>query len=146
MVQRINPYEDDHPIKQEIVAARDTNSCTVVTLACVTGNSWKQCDRYLRKYGRRYRKGMLRGQQEEAFKGLTKFITKESPYNSNNRITIGQFVKKHPVGKFYCCVRGHAFAIIDGVLYDHSDKLRRQITFAYRFYTLAEVDNMRRGV
>lgn len=146
MVQRVNPYEEGHPIKQEITEAKDTNSCTVVALSCVTGNSWKACDGYLRKYGRRYRKGMLRKQQEEAFKGLTKFVTKESPYNSSNRITIGQFLKKHPKGKFYCCVRGHAFAIIDGVLYDHSERLRRQITFAYRFYTLEEVANLRREV
>ena len=144
MVQRIDPYEDGHPIKEEIKAAKDTNSCTVVTLSCVTGNTWEQCNQYLRKYGRRYRKGMFRHQQEEAFKGFTKFVVKESPYSNSNRITIGQFVKKHPVGKFYCCSRGHAFAIIDGVLYDHSDKLRRQITFAYRFYTLEEVEHLRK--
>jgi len=142
----VNPYEDGHPIKEEIKFAKDTNSCTVVALACVTGNTWSECNQYLSKYGRRYRKGMTRQMQENAFKGFTKFVVKNSPYTYKNRITIGQFIKKHPIGKFYCCVRGHAFAIIDGVLYDHSEKLRRQITFSYRFYTLDEVDKLRRGV
>ena len=145
MVQRVDPYEDGHPIREEVKAAVDYNSCTVVTLSCVTGNTWKQCSQYLKKYGRRYRKGMLCKEIREAFKGFTKFVVKESPYSTQNRITIGQFIKKHPVGKFYCCSRGHAFAIIDGVLYDHSDKSRRQITFAYRFYTLEEVEHLRKS-
>ena len=55
-------------------------------------------------------------------------------YSRKNRITLSQFCKKHPLGRFYCCVRGHAIAIIDGIVYDHCHKPRRQITWAMRVY------------
>jgi len=32
--------------------------------------------------------------------------------------TIGKFIKDHPAGRFFILVKGHACAIVDGVLYD----------------------------
>ena len=32
--------------------------------------------------------------------------------------TIGKFIKDHPTGRFFILVKGHACAIVDGVLYD----------------------------
>lgn len=130
----VNVYSSDHPIGSGIKEYKDKNSCTVVALSCVTGNTYKQCYDYMKRFGRLHGVGMLGSQIKTAFSAMKKFKMVESPYSHTNRITINQFLKKHPVGKFYCCSRGHAFAIIDGVLYDHTLKLRRQITMSYRFY------------
>ena len=32
--------------------------------------------------------------------------------------TIGKFIQDHPIGRFFVLVKGHACAIVDGVLYD----------------------------
>lgn len=131
-MDRIDTYNDSHPIGRSI--GDDKNCCTVVSLSCVTGRSFEQCNKYLSKFGRRFMGRLSFDNQILAFEAPTKFKTVKSPYTMKNRITIKKFIEKHSKGKFYCCSRGHAFAIIDGVLYDHSDKPRRQIVFCYRFF------------
>ena len=48
------------------------------------------------------------------------------------QVTIGTFCKYHPHGSFYCIVRGHALAIVDGVVQDaFHNKPGRRIYRAY---------------
>lgn len=145
MVERVDPWEEGHPIKLSMDELNEGRACTVVALANVTGYTFEESHKIM-KYGggREDGKGMFREEQLEAFKTLyLTFKIVASPYTKSNRITINQFLKKHPEGKFYCACRGHAFAIIDGVLYDHSEKLRRQITFAHRFYNAQDLEEIR---
>jgi hypothetical protein len=47
-------------------------------------------------------------------------------------ITIKSFLKKHPVGRFVCMSRRHAFAIVNGALIDHTNLLiNTRITVAF---------------
>ncbi len=136
-VVRVNPYA---PLKSDSFYARDTKQCTVVTLMVATGRPYRACYDYLKSYGRMHRKGMCRDDWSLALYSMKKFRIATGDYDMDNRITIGNFIKKHPVGTFFCASRGHAFAIVDGVLHDHSDKLRRQITIAYRLYKREDKD------
>ena len=137
-----NPYADG-VLGKEVELKRDTNSCTVITLACVTGNTYAQCYDYMKKYGRRHREGMMQSEIRNALEGMKKFKAIKGPYSRDNKITLNQFLKKHPKGKYYLCHRGHAFAVIDGVVYDHANAKRRQVNLAYRIYDKSELEEMR---
>lgn len=58
----------------------------------------------------------------------------------NTSPTIDSFIETHPKGKWLCLVRGHALAIIDGVLVDNVSRRyngwRRPIEIAYRLESL----------
>jgi hypothetical protein len=48
------------------------------------------------------------------------------------QVSIGVFCKYHPHGSFYCIVRGHAFAVVNGVVQDSGfNKASRRIYKAY---------------
>lgn len=83
-------------------------------------------------YGRQKRKGVYI--REHPNIGLTKTKHRIGPYTEANRICVSNFVKAHPQGRYYCLSRGHAFAIIDGVVWDHTYRPRAQILHAVRIY------------
>lgn len=128
---RVDSYKDPN-IKLQLKG--DTNYCTIITLSLVTGIPYDICRTFTQKFGRIFRRGMNNKQLKEMMLGFTKYKVIDGGYSSGERITINAFIKKHPKGKFYCCNRGHAFAIIDSVLYDYCDKPRREILLAWRFY------------
>lgn len=47
-------------------------------------------------------------------------------------MTLSTFAKKFKRGKFYILVKGHALAIINGEIVDHTDKPKRRINFAWK--------------
>lgn len=47
-------------------------------------------------------------------------------------------------GKYYIVSRGHAYAVIDGVIYDYKESKRRQVIGAWRVYTKDEVEELRK--
>lgn len=112
---------------------RETNDCTVKALAKVLNTTYDRAHKHLKEgCGRKNRKGVVsRCVIPESLK-RTKFVVGE--YSETNRITVKHFCEKHPKGRFYVCVRGHAFAIIDGGVYDYCDKPRRQIIWAMKVY------------
>lgn len=128
----VNVYSESHRIGKYIGRNNDTNCCTVVALSIVTGENYIYCHEYLSKYGRKYRKGMNTLDVIDALEELKGHVVEDLGYSNDNRITINRFIKENPRGRFYCLVRGHAIAIVDGVLHDFEEKPRRQIKLAYR--------------
>lgn len=139
-----NPYAEG-VYGNTIKEMKDVNSCTVVTLAIVTGRSYQDCNKYLYKYGRRLRTGMFEKEIISALEGMKTFKVVRGQYSNNNRITLNQFVKRHPKGKYFVCHRGHAFAVVDGVVFDHSNQKRRQVTLAYRVYSQEDLRRLKNG-
>lgn len=132
MVDRVDPALE---IKDDFRYKSDTKCCCVVTLMKVMNCTYDKAYKWCRdKGGRLNGQGMVIGQVDRMFEAMINTRQVKGPYTNNNRITITQFIKKHPKGRFFCVHRGHAFAIIDGVLYDHTDKPRRQILYARRVY------------
>ena len=55
-------------------------------------------------------------------------------YSIKNNITVGRFKRKFSVGSFLILVKGHALAIIDGVVYDNGCDIKkdmRHILYSY---------------
>jgi len=133
-MQRVNSSElGIEPIKG------DRNCCTVLAWAAVFGCNVDKADKYLRRFGRKWRKGMLTYEIEDALKHCKRYKVVKGPYSSKKRVTLKRFTQEHSVGRYYVLVRGHALAVIDGVVVDHTDKPRRQVTGAYRVYSPQEV-------
>lgn len=130
-MERVNIYQNE-AVKTTREKYIETNDCTVVSMMNVLNISYSEAHKILRmRWDRKHRKGVYMKDLELK---LTEYKVVKGPYDRNNRITINQFVKKHPVGRFYVCVSGHALSIIDGVVYDHTDKPRRLINRAWRVY------------
>ncbi len=109
------------------------NDCTVVAFAEVFNTSYEKAHKHLKLHcGRVNRKGIVsRTALPDSLKNTRH---KVGDYSKTNRITISKFIEKHPIGRYYVVVRGHAIAIVDGVVYDGYYKPRRQITWAMRVY------------
>lgn len=117
----------------------EDNCCTVIALAIVTGEPLDSCFRYMSLFGRVPRKGMYIEETKFALSKSKKykFIFREF----EKPMTIKSFCKEHPKGKYYVRVSGHILAIIDSVVYDHSDRPLRRITHAWRVYNKEEIKN-----
>jgi hypothetical protein len=111
----------------------ERNDCTVRAFALVFNTTYDKAHAHLKNYcGRLNRKGI--SSKKVIPVSIKHHKYREGPYARDNTTTINQFVKKHPEGRYYVCVRGHALAIIDGIVYDHCHKPRRQIIWAMRVY------------
>lgn len=47
------------------------------------------------------------------------------------KVSVGKLLKKHPTGKLFCLIRGHAFTIVDGVINDTWNVGLKKRVFAY---------------
>jgi hypothetical protein len=118
---------------QNTKAMHETNDCTVKAFAVVFDTTYEKAHAHLKKNcGRQNRKGIHA--REVIPPSLKKTKYKVGPYSKTNRITLKNFLEKHNQGRFYVLIRGHAFAVVDGVLYDYKEGLRRQVTWAMRVY------------
>lgn len=112
---------------------KEHNDCTVKAFAITFNTSYEKAHGHLKKYcGRQNRKGIV--SREVIVPSLKKTKYKVGPYSRANRITLKNFIEKHSEGRFYVCVRGHALSVVDGVIYDYKEGLRRQVTWAMRVY------------
>lgn len=125
--------------REDIQKLDETNDCTVIAWANCFDSTYMKAHTYLKRFGRKHRRGMTKKQIEEAFSALKSAKYVKGPYSSSNRICVSKFIKKHPRGRYYVCVRGHAFCIKDGNIYDYKAGPRRQITFAVRVYLEGEI-------
>jgi hypothetical protein len=121
-----NPYKEplicDDPTYKE-----DKNCCTVVAFTKVFDTTYNKAYNFIKKVtGRVDGRGLSQVQVLTLFDNVKRAKWKQGHYSPNNSITINQFIKKHPKGRFYCLVRGHALAIIEGVLYDYKEGGRRR--------------------
>jgi hypothetical protein len=104
----------------------EKRDCTVRALAVAGQMSYDTAHGLLKEFGRKDGHGF------HSKKGLPKITGGRSCKRSG---TVGKFCKENPVGRFYCGIRGHAFAVIDGVVHDWNDNLvkpKSRITSAWR--------------
>lgn len=118
---------------------KETKDCTVVAWSLVFNCEYSKAHAYLKQHGRPNRRGMFTKEITSALKACKKSKIVFGPYSGSNRISIKEFLQKHNKGRYYILVRGHAIAVVDGVLYDYKEGMRRQITFAARVYLEGEI-------
>lgn len=132
--------------------ATDNNYCTVAALSATFKLSYDQAYDFARdEWSRKKGKGvatsiMLRSFPmavgKEYFKEvLDKQVVRvkaEQDYKQpdgsikTRDMTLSTFSKKYLRGKYYILVKGHALAVIDGEIVDHTDKPKRRIRYAWK--------------
>lgn len=95
---------------------KEKNNCTVVALCVSTALPYVHCLKISKKAGRKNAKGFCS-------KKLIDFFNKDSetklvPVKLHKPVTIQKFCKRYSKGSFYARKRNHAFAIVDGDVFD----------------------------
>lgn len=129
-------YENIYPrYKPDRVRYKETNDCTVISFAEVWNTTYDRAHRHLKiAFNRKDRRGLAYDLCKDAVSRCKNTKMRMRSWEGKDRPTLGQFQKQHPQGRYWVFVRGHALAIIDGVIKDHSHKPRRKVIFAYRVY------------
>ena len=98
----------------ERVARNEARDCTVRALAAVKDMQYDQAHAALAAAGREPRRGMSLEQLKPAYlaAGGGGFIRR------SDRPTLASFLRDQPAGKYIVLVRGHVFALVDGVQID----------------------------
>lgn len=122
----------------------ESRDCTIRALALSSGIKYEVAHKIGKDAGRKKRCGFYPEKLlEEAKKSNINFFKIIDEYGDGVRTfqptTIKEFVKNHPSGRFYCRRRGHAFAVVDGVILDNTRNTPRQIIAdAWKFIPNAE--------
>ena len=107
-------------------------NCTVIALAAVTGLPYDQAHTIAKKAGRKDDRGFQSSKLIKYFN--TKFGRNQFRKIKRSTITVQKFCKKYPEGRYFVRKRGHAYAIIDGCVWDKSDpKPLERIVEAWKF-------------
>jgi len=94
---------------------KDNNNCTICALSTAAGIPYNEAYEIGIKAGRKNGKGfptikLMQTAIENGIK-INRIIS--------DRITVQKFLAKYPTGRFIVRRRNHAFAIINGIIYDH---------------------------
>lgn len=60
------------------------------------------------------------------------YLDERYPRQNNHAISVGEFAKEHPIGKYAVTMDGHITSIIDGDIIDTFDPSKRTIRCAWR--------------
>jgi hypothetical protein len=101
----------------------ERNDCVVRALANATGLTYEDAHDLVKWHGRRNGKATYRTDEllDSLFPGMRIFSIKafrHDPLMMACPTTLGQFIIRHPTGRFVCLKRGHAFAVVNGVVLD----------------------------
>lgn len=94
----------------------DRNSCTVIALSTVCELDYHTALNIATEAGRRRGKGFQSAVLIGHVKKNYNFRFRE--HLTEGGMSLGQFTKRYPTGRFYVRKKGHAFSVIDGVVYD----------------------------
>ncbi len=108
------------------------NDCVVRAYSIVTGLSYVDCFRLLQLWGRKDNKGVRLTNFFNSNFQLFPFLWYTVPYKG---FTLNHFSKCHSHGKFIVAIKRHAFAVIDGVVYDgYRPSIKSRIEFYIRIF------------
>jgi hypothetical protein len=110
-------------------ALNETNDCTVTSLAFLMGWPYRDAHKAMERGGRQHRKG--RYMHTAAASADMKMVNGLCP---DKGVTLGEFCKAHPVGRYWVEVTKHALAVVDGQVHDHSLRPLRRVKRAWRIH------------
>ena len=110
-------------------ARNEDNDCTVVSLAFLLDLPYGLAHGIMRATaGRQHRQPAHMHLAVEAYPAVFKEV-EGMPIEG---ISLAEFCRVHSTGRYWVRVTGHALAVINGKVYDHSRKVRRRVTDAWR--------------
>ena len=124
--------------------AGERSDCTVRALVKTAGLAYDDAHRWIANHMfRDYRRGARTYLAVKAMNDVQQINNKKVKTLKRNRITrflngadrkmsLKTFCQHNPVGTFYVLVRGHALAVIDGVITDRT-KAGKRVTHAWEF-------------
>lgn len=110
------------------LAASESNDCTVISLMHLLDLTYEAAHLIMHKAGREPGRG---ASMYMAVKQLDPDLLTEIKLPDDG-ITLAEFMREHPLGRYWVFVTGHALTVDMGRLFDHSDKPRRRVWFAWR--------------
>ena len=130
----------------------DTNYCTVSALSATFGVSANDAYEYAAvAWKRRRGRGVTTNVMLQSFPQAEGFsyakevmgkdvirVKAEQDYKQpdgsikTRAMNLSTFAKKFKRGKYYILVQGHALAVINGEIVDHTDKPKRRIRYAWK--------------
>lgn len=123
----------------ERVKYKEHNDCVVIGFAIALNTSYEKAHKHIKQTMNRKNRCGTYYVADKLHTTLKKTEHRVGPYTKKNKITIKKFCEKHPQGRYFVCVSGHALAIIDGVIYDYKDGPRRFVDHAIRIYLEGEI-------
>lgn len=112
----------------------ERHDCAVRALAIALGAEYDNARALYAAYGRKPRQGT----PSSVTAALMQWVGATTVDHWNPRsllnLTLAQFIQAHPTGCYWLARRGHAFALLDGVVHDwrHGTGARSRIVQAYR--------------
>lgn len=106
----------------------ETNDCSVRAFAVAADITYAKSHALHRFVGRIDRKGTYRHQSAKVAEMLGGKRVEMA------RMTVARFIRENPVGAFWVARSGHAFAIVNGIVYDwaYGTSERSRVVVAYR--------------
>lgn len=107
----------------------DRNDCSVRALSIAANLPYERAHDLFKAAGRKD------GRRTD--RAASKRVYRQLGYQLVSRAwapTVTQFLAAYPAGRFICHRRGHAFAVVDGVVHDweHGTGSRSRVQLAYR--------------
>lgn len=117
--------------KADIEARNESDDCTVVSLAYALRVPYDVAHLIMGKAGREDRSygSMVSASRVIEPGRLVRLNGLPYPH-----ITLSEFCKAHPIGRYWVGVTGHALVVENGRICDHSDKVRRRVDMAWRVF------------
>jgi hypothetical protein len=99
-----------------LIGIKDRNNCVVRAVSIAYGIPYKIVDKIAEKTGRKPNKGfwivrMVIGMKMEGYEDFEIIIPRKG-------LTLYSFLKEYPKGRYLIEISKHAFAVIDGKIYD----------------------------
>lgn len=119
---------------------KDNNNCTICALSTAAGIPYTEAYRIGKEAGRKHGKGFYTVKlMNHARKNGIEF---RKIFTSG--LTIQKFIKKYPTGRYVVNRSGHAFCVIDGVIYDHlKNKPMQRIVGIWRIESSKRLDTIK---
>lgn len=101
----------------------ENNDCVVCAVATVAETSYAEVHAYLKKAGRKDRKGF---HTYRHFGRSKNALGRRFTYLENSGKSLIRFARENPKGRFLVTIRGHALCVVDGVIIESNSRVRRR--------------------
>ena len=109
---------------------RHVNDCTVRAISLATGESWDDTYRQLSHFAQV--QCIMPDDVRYIDDYLERHFHKICGCKDSRKITVGEFVHKHPHGTYLITMSGHITCAVDGLIYDTFDPSDRFVWDAYK--------------
>jgi hypothetical protein len=113
----------------------ESNDCTVRATSLALSKPYKEVHKVFASNGRRWGKGVNLITLEKSLKSLLGTEPDTHKHWLHGRITLKSFVSRYNKGSWVVVKRGHAFAVVDGVVMDAHNRCcgsRSIVQYAYK--------------